>query len=73
MVLLIELPRSLQRGQHIVGRQWPPDPLQLELTHWLDLHGVLDLRQHPRATRDLPMLAYIGENAIAMAAGLQQQ
>jgi hypothetical protein len=25
----------------------PPDPLQLELTDWLDLHGLLDLHQHP--------------------------
>ena len=28
---------------HIIRRQRPPDPLQLELTHWLDLHGVLTL------------------------------
>jgi hypothetical protein len=26
--------------ENIVSRQWPPDPLQLELTDGLDLHGV---------------------------------
>jgi hypothetical protein len=30
-------PRS---GKHIVRRQWPPDPLQLELTDRLDLDGA---------------------------------
>jgi hypothetical protein len=34
--------------EHVVRRQWPPDPLQLEFTDRLDLHGVLDLRQHWR-------------------------
>ena len=29
-------------SNHIIGRQRPPDALQLELTDWLDLHGVLD-------------------------------
>ena len=33
-------------SQNVVRRQRPPDPLQLELADWLDLHGVLDLRQH---------------------------
>ena len=40
-------------ADHIVSRQGPPDPLQLELTHWLDLHGVLDFRQHARTDEDL--------------------
>jgi hypothetical protein len=35
-------------SDHIISRQRPPDPLQLELTHGLDVHGVLDLCQHPR-------------------------
>src|SRR5262249_18792254 len=29
-------------GNHIVRRQRPPNPLQLELTDWLDLHGILN-------------------------------
>jgi hypothetical protein len=35
----------------------PPEaalPLQLELTHRLDLHGIRDLRQDPRSDQDLP-------------------
>ena len=28
-------------SQNVVRRQRPPDPLQLELADWLDLHGVL--------------------------------
>jgi hypothetical protein len=38
---------------HIVRRQRPFDPLQLELTDWLDLHGVLDLCQNPGTDKDL--------------------
>ena len=34
---------AYEAADHIVRRQRPPDPLQLELTDWLDLHGVLDL------------------------------
>ena len=48
-------------SNHIVRRQWPPDPLQLELADWLDLHGVLDLRQHTRTNEDLPRLGFIAE------------
>ena len=48
-------------GDDIVRRQRPPDPLQLELTDWLDLHGVLDLRQHSRTDEDLPWLGFIAE------------
>jgi hypothetical protein len=33
------------RADHVIRRQWPTDPLLLELTHWLDLRGVPDLRQ----------------------------
>ena len=34
---------SRNRADHIVSRQRPPYPLQLELADWLDLYGVLDL------------------------------
>jgi hypothetical protein len=50
---------SLRGADHIVSRQGPPDPLQLELTHWLDLHGVLDLHQHSRTAEDLSGLRLI--------------
>ena len=49
------------RSDHIVRRQRPPDPLQLELTDWLDLHGVLDLCQHPRTDENLPRLGLIAQ------------
>ena len=48
-------------GEHIVRRQRPPDPLQLELTDRLDRHGVLDLHQHPRTDEDLPRLGFIAK------------
>ena len=54
--------RLLRRGSdHIVRRQRPPDPLQLELAHRLDLHGVLDLHQHPRTDEDLSRLGLIAK------------
>ena len=46
---------------HIIRRERPPDPLQLELADWLDLHGVFDLRQHSRADEDLPRLGLVAE------------
>ena len=46
----------LYGSDHIVRRQRPPDPLQLELTYRLDLHRVLDLHQHARTDEDLPWL-----------------
>jgi hypothetical protein len=46
---------------HIVRRKRPPDPLQLELTHRLDLHGVLDLCQHSRADEDLSGLGLVAQ------------
>jgi hypothetical protein len=46
-------------SNHIVRRQRPPDPLQLELTDWLDLHGVLDLHQHARTDQDLTRLGFV--------------
>jgi hypothetical protein len=48
-------------ANHVVRRQRPPDPLQLELADWLNLHGVLDLRQHPRTNQDLPRLGFIAK------------
>jgi hypothetical protein len=48
-------------ANHIVRRQWPPDPLQLELAHGLDLHGVLDLRQYSRADEDLTRVGLIAK------------
>src|SRR6476659_278162 len=47
-------PQALGYGSyHVVRRQGPPDPLQLELTHWLDLH------QHSRTDEDLSGLRLI--------------
>jgi hypothetical protein len=48
-------------GDHIVSRQRPPDPLQIELADRLDLHGVLDFRQHPRTDEDLSRLGFVAE------------
>jgi hypothetical protein len=47
-----------------ICRQWPPDPLQLELTDRLDLQGVFDFRQHSRANQDLS-----GSGLVAQARG----
>ena len=47
--------------EHIVRRQRPPDPLQLELTDRLDLDDVLDLHQHPRTDEDLTRLGFIAK------------
>src|SRR5215831_10045939 len=46
---------------HIIRRQRPPDPLQLELADRLDLHGVLDLRQHASTNKDLSGLGFIAK------------
>ena len=48
-------------SEYVVRRQWPPDPLQLKLAHWLDLHDVLDLRQHPRTNQDLARFGFIAK------------
>ena len=50
-----------QRGDHIVRRQRSPYPLERKLTHGLDVHGILDLHQHPRADEDLSWLGLIAE------------
>ena len=51
--------RRLYRTDHVVRRQGPPDPLQLELADRLDYHGVLDLHQHSRTDEDLSGLRLI--------------
>ena len=33
-----------KKGNHIIRRQGPPNPLQLELAGWLDRHGVFERR-----------------------------
>jgi hypothetical protein len=48
-------------GDHILRRQRPPNPLQLELTDRLDLHGVFDFRQHSRANQDLTRLDFVAK------------
>ena len=48
-------------GDNVVRRQRPPDALQLELTHWLDLHCILDLSQDARTNEDLPWLGLIAK------------
>jgi len=48
-------------SDHIVRRQWPPDPLQLELAQWLDPYGLLDLCEHARTYQDLSRLGFIAE------------
>jgi hypothetical protein len=48
-------------AEYGVSRQRPPDPLQCELTHRLDLHGVLDRRKHTRADKDLSGLSLVAE------------
>ena len=48
-------------ADHVVRRQRPPDPLQLELADWLDRHGVLDLCQHARTDEDLSWLGLVAQ------------
>jgi hypothetical protein len=48
-------------SKYIVRRQWPPDPLQLELTDRLDLNGVLDLHQHAPANENLTGLGLVAK------------
>ena len=53
---------GLRHGcEHIVCRQRSPYPLERKLTHWLDLHGIFNFRQHPRTDQDLPRLRFIAE------------
>ena len=50
---------SRHGSDHIIRRQRPHDPFQLELTRQLDLHGIFNFRQHPRTDQDLPWLRFI--------------
>jgi hypothetical protein len=52
----------LDDRNHIVRRQRPPDPLQLELADWLDLDGLLDCHQHTRADKDLSWLGFVAQS-----------
>jgi hypothetical protein len=55
--------RSLSpcHAEHVVGREGPPDPLQLELAHWFDLHRVFDLHQYSWTDEDLPRLGFVAK------------
>jgi hypothetical protein len=55
-VLLKSLPSSTE---HVVCRQGPPDPLQFELPHWLEPHGILDCDKHTRTDKNLPWFCLI--------------
>jgi hypothetical protein len=60
--LVVSCPQASRDGtDHVVSRQRPPDPLQLELTDRLDSDGVFDFRQHPRTNQDLPGLRFIAK------------
>jgi hypothetical protein len=52
--------QALRYGaNHIIRRQRPPDPLQLELADRLDLHRILNLHQHSRTDEDLSGLRLV--------------
>ena len=60
--LVVSCPQtSCDGADHIVRRQRPPDPLQLELANWLDLDAVLNLRQHTRTDEDLSWLGLVAK------------
>ena len=46
-------------SDNIVCSQRPPYPLERELTHRLDFHGMLDLREYPRTDQDLAWLGFV--------------
>jgi hypothetical protein len=50
-------------ANYIVRCQRPPDPLQLELTDWLDLNGVLNLHQRSWTDEDLTGLGFVAQPA----------
>jgi hypothetical protein len=45
----------------VVGHHRTANALQIKLTHRLDRHSILDLREHPRTNQDLPGLCFIAE------------
>ena len=47
--------------KHVVSRQRTPDPLERELTHRLDCHGILDCHQYARTDEDLPWLGFVAK------------
>ena len=42
-------------------RKRPSDPLQPDLTYGLDLHGILDFRQHAGTDEDLSWFGFIAQ------------
>jgi hypothetical protein len=48
-------------GEHIVGHHGPPDALDRELAHSLNLHNILYRHQHPRTNQDLARRSLITE------------
>ncbi len=52
---------SSRLSKYVVCRQWTPDTLQHKLTHWLDLHCILNLRQHSGANQDLTGLGFVAK------------
>ena len=48
-------------ADHIVRRQRPPDPLQLELTDRLDLHCILNFHEHARTDENLTRLGFVAK------------
>src|SRR6516165_9626408 len=49
------------RRKDIVGRHRAMNALERELTHRLDRHRILNLREHPRINQDLPGLCFVAE------------
>src|SRR5690348_10614859 len=45
----------------VVSHHRTANAFERELTHRLDRHSVLDLREHPRTNQDLPGLGFIAE------------
>src|SRR5215467_933860 len=45
----------------VVGHHRTANALERELTHRLDGHSILDLREHPRTNQDLPGFCFIAE------------
>ena len=47
------LPKAYELYRFVISSQRSPDTLERKLTHGLDFHGILALRQHPRTYQDL--------------------
>jgi hypothetical protein len=48
-------------ADHVVSRQRPSNPLQLEFADWLDAYGVLDFRKHTSTDEDLSRLGFVAK------------